>query len=75
MSLLEALPSPRVVLSLCVWFLVHVPLSTHLHIFLLRFIVRRDPEDIVASDKDLTQTTARLSIDPLLGVGKLNVHV
>ena len=75
MSSWEALPSPTVLLSLCVWFLVRASLSTHLHVFLLRLVVRRDPEDVVASDEDLTQTTARLSIDPFLGVGKLNVHV
>jgi hypothetical protein len=75
MSSSEALPSPRVILSLCVWFLVRASLSTHLHVFLLRFIVSRDPEDVVASDENLTKTTARLSIDPFLGVGKLNVHV
>lgn len=75
MSSLEALPSPRHVLSLCVWFLIHAPRSAHFDIFLLRFVVPRNPEDVVASDKDLTETTARLSINPLLGVGKLNVHV
>lgn len=56
-------------------FLVRFPPSTHLHVLLLCFIVRRDPENVVASDEHLTQTAARLSINPFLGVGKLNVHV
>merc|ERR1711890_227561 len=74
-SSFRAVTSSRVRLSLCVVFLVRNPLSAHLHVLLLSFVVRRDPENVVASDENLTKTAARLSIDPLLGVGKLNVHV
>lgn len=48
----------------------------HLHIFLLLAIrLALNPENVVTSDQDLSESGGVLLVNVLLGVGELDVHV
>jgi hypothetical protein len=55
---------------------INLPHSTsHLRIPILRILIRRDPQHIVAPDQHLAEMALALSLDPLDGATELDVHV
>jgi hypothetical protein len=85
-----ALPNPGALLSVgnslatllspCLKTAIINPISvshstSHLRIPILRILIRRNPQHIVAPDQHLAEMALALSLDPLDGAAELDVHV